>query len=135
MSGAAQDVIVHVSTQAGLFPCGTQLWWLPFTGGQVTLKHGSATQKPAVHFLPSGHGNSPGPHGYAHWQLVQVAPPGHCAPSSTWPLQLSSVQLQVSTPIGSPTQTTWPLTHSSSPLQTVPVPHEPAPVKSSSNMP
>lgn len=43
---------------------------VPGTAGQVTPKHGSATQKSfgamPLHFLPSGHGNSPGLQRNAH---------------------------------------------------------------------
>ena len=59
-------------------------------------------QKLSTQTRPSGHGNSPDAHGSAHWQWVQVAPPPHSVPSSTWPLQLSSSQLQVSVIAGSP---------------------------------
>ena len=60
-------MIEQVSThELVLLPLSTQLCLAPLTLGQSTPKHGSLTQKLFVHFLPSGHGNSPGLHANAH---------------------------------------------------------------------
>src|SRR3954471_5017496 len=52
------------------FGSSMQTWRTPGTVGHVMLKHGSATQKSfgtvPLHFLPSGHGNSPGLQWNAH---------------------------------------------------------------------
>src|SRR5262249_19158892 len=85
------------------------LW--PPTSGQFTPKHTSVMQNWLTQILPSAHGNSPGMHGAAHWQLEHCVPAGQSAPSSTTVSQSSSVQLQLSCPIGVPTQTTVPLMH------------------------
>jgi hypothetical protein len=109
MSGLVQVVTEQVSTHCGSFGkfgFGMQVWAWPLTGGHCCWKHGSLTQKPASHFLPSGHGNSPAAHGNAHWQFVHVAPPGHTVPSSVFVSQSSSRQLQVSPETGPPWQTT-----------------------------
>ena len=73
--------------------------------------------------MPAGHGNSPAPHGNAHWHDVQVAPDGHSAggSSSVLPSQSSSMQLQVSTCTGWPTHTKLPPWHLRTPLQIVPL--------------
>src|SRR5206468_1709105 len=69
-------------------------------GGQEMPWQGSATQKPMRQRLPAGHGNSPTPHGWAHWQSTHDEPVGHSEPPagglSTVPSQSSSRQLQVS---------------------------------------
>ncbi len=108
----------HAEMHTWLLPLGLQTCLLPMESfGQVTPKQGSATQKLATHVLPSGHGNSPGMHGAAHWQFVHCVPPGQSEPSSTLPSQSSSVQLQLSWPTGVPTHTTMPFTHCCMPAQ------------------
>src|SRR5262245_7985538 len=116
-------IVVHVSTHCGSFGkpgFGMQVCAWPLTGGHVSWKHGSLTQKPISHFLPSGHGNSLCAHGNAHWQFVHVAPAGHTVPSSMRVSQSSSRQLHVSFDSGVPWHTTMPLMHFSRPSHTMP---------------
>ena len=85
MSGGAQVMTdgSHAEMHVGVLPFALHTCLLPFMSGQVTPKHGSATQKLLTHFLPSAHGNSPGMHGGAHWHCTHCVPPGHSEPSST----------------------------------------------------
>src|SRR5690349_2707186 len=106
---------MHVSTHcAWWFASSMQVCTLPFIGGQVLPEQGSSTQKLfASHFLPTGHGNSPVPHGNSQRQSdAHVEPPLH-EPACGLPLQ--SQHDAGST--GVPTHVTMPLTHLFWPLQ------------------
>src|SRR3954447_24163757 len=80
-------------------------------------------QKPASHFLPSGHGNSPELHANAHWHWMHWPPAPQVVSSSTVPSQSSSRQLHCSGSIGCElSQVGVPFTHLRC-SQVVPLPH------------